>query len=64
VTANKIALETNQDTLQRIAAERGEDWREVLKQRAAEIRYMQELMGGVESVADDNEGADDDESVA
>lgn len=64
VTANKIALETNQDTLQRIAAERGEDWREVLKQRAAEIRYMQELMGGGESVADDNEGADDDESVA
>lgn len=64
VTANKIALETNQDTLARIAAERGEDWREVIKQRAAEIRYMKELMGGDESGASGNDAADDAEPIA
>lgn len=43
VTANAKAIETGQDTLSRICAERGEDWREVLKQRAAEIKLAQEL---------------------
>ncbi|CAH8719728.1 hypothetical protein [Paenibacillus melissococcoides] len=36
VAANKIALETSQTTLARICAENGEDWREVIEQRAAE----------------------------
>ncbi len=43
VNANAKALETGQDTLARICAERGEDWRDVLKQRAREIMLMQEL---------------------
>lgn len=43
VSANAKAIETGQDTLARICAERGEDWREVIKQRAAEIKYAQEL---------------------
>lgn len=43
VTANAKAIETGQDTLSRICAERGEDWRDVLKQRAAEIKLAQEL---------------------
>jgi len=43
VNANARALETGQDTLARICAERGEDWRDVLKQRAREITLMQEL---------------------
>jgi len=43
VMANAKAIETGQDTLSRICAERGEDWRDVLKQRAAEIKLAQEL---------------------
>lgn len=43
VSANAKAIETGQDTLSRICAERGEDWRDVLKQRAAEIKLAQEL---------------------
>lgn len=46
VSANKVALESNQDTLARICAERGEDWREVVKQRAQEVKYIRELIGG------------------
>ena len=45
VNANKTAVETFQDTLSRIAAERGEDWREVIKQRVAEIKFIKKLMG-------------------
>lgn len=43
VSANAKAIETGQDTLSRICAERGEDWRDVLKQRAAEVKFAQEL---------------------
>lgn len=43
--ANKAALESNQDTLARICAERGEDWRDVVLQRAAEINLINELIG-------------------
>ncbi len=43
VTANTKALETGQDTLARLCAERGEDWRDVLKQRALEIKVAKEL---------------------
>lgn len=46
VNANKIAVETYQDTLARISAERGEDWREVIKQRVAEMKFIDELVGG------------------
>lgn len=42
-TANAKALSTGQDTLARICAERGEDWRDVLKQRAKEMELAQEL---------------------
>jgi len=43
VTANEKALKTGQDTLARLCAERGEDWRDVLKQRAAELTLAKEL---------------------
>lgn len=46
VAANKVALETSQTTLARICAENGEDWREVIEQRAAERLLEQELMKG------------------
>ncbi|MEW9106285.1 phage portal protein [Paenibacillus sp.] len=46
VVANKVALETSQTTLARICAENGEDWREVIKQRAAERLLEQKLMNG------------------
>ena len=48
--ANRIALATGQYTLARICAERGEDWREVMRQRAKEKELAEELgidlMGG------------------
>lgn len=43
VNANAKALGTGQDTLSRICAERGEDWRDVLEQRAREVKLIQEL---------------------
>lgn len=43
VAANEKALNTGQDTLARISAERGEDWRNVLKQRAKEIKMAKDL---------------------
>jgi lambda family phage portal protein len=50
VTANTKALQSGQDTLANLCAQRGEDWREVLKQRAAEMQMAKELglniMGG------------------
>lgn len=48
--ANQVALNTGQTTLARICAGNGADWREELKQRAAEIEYARslgiELAGG------------------
>ena len=43
VKANAQALDTGQDTLARLCAERGEDWRDVLKQRALEAELAKEL---------------------
>lgn len=43
VKANSEALSTGQDTLSRICAERGEDWRDVLRQRAKEMQMAKEL---------------------
>ena len=43
VKANEAALESGQDTLSRICAERGMDWRDVLAQRAQEKKYAQKL---------------------
>ena len=43
VNANRIALETNQVTLQEVAAERGRDWRAILEQRAKEKQLMKKL---------------------
>jgi lambda family phage portal protein len=43
VKANETALSTGQDTLARICAERGMDWRDVLKQRAKEVQMAKEL---------------------
>ena len=38
--ANKIALETGQDTLANICAQQGRDWRDVVEQRGREIELM------------------------
>lgn len=51
VNANKIALQTGQTTLQEIAAERGKDWREILKQRKKEQDFVKQI--GLE---DENNG--------
>ncbi|MCM3129008.1 phage portal protein [Paenibacillus provencensis] len=60
--ANKVALETNQDTLARICAERGEDWRDVITQRAAEKNLEKELMGeSVKGGGDDHDPDEEDE---
>jgi len=40
--ANKVALETNQTTLAEIIGNTGNDWRDVIDQRARELEYMQE----------------------
>lgn len=57
--ANKIALETGQVTLQKICASRGEDWREVIRQRAKEHELMREYgieppSGGEEDLFEEN----------
>lgn len=61
VNANKTAVETYQDTLARIAAERGEDWREVVKQRAAEIKYINQLLGGDDADDEPDDETEDDD---
>ncbi len=43
VSANAKALETGQTTLAQICAEAGKDWREVLEQRAREIKTAKDL---------------------
>lgn len=43
VTANRIALKTNQETMATICARSGMDWKEVLGQRAIELAYMKKL---------------------
>jgi lambda family phage portal protein len=43
VMANKNALQTGQDTLANLCAQSGKDWRDVLKQRAAEMKLAKEL---------------------
>jgi lambda family phage portal protein len=40
--ANEVSLNTGQDTLQRICAEQGLDWREVIAQRGRELQAMQD----------------------
>ena len=56
VNANRIAMETNQVTLQEVAAERGRDWRAILEQRAKEKQLMKEL-GLEESNANEEKSA-------
>jgi len=48
IKAYESALNTGQDTLSRICAERGEDWRDVLRQRAKEYEFAKSL--GLEEV--------------
>lgn len=55
VNANTKALQTGQDTLARLCAERGEDWRDVLKQRSAEMKMAQEL--GLDITGGDKQNA-------
>lgn len=43
VTANQIALEGGQTTLERVAAEHGDDWEEVLQQQAREMALRKKL---------------------
>ncbi len=53
--ANAKALETNQTTLQKICASRGEDYRDIIKQRKLE----QELIGGKPVEMEDNTTKDE-----
>lgn len=43
VNANKIAVESGQDTLASVCASRGDDWQDTLKQRAKELKYQKDL---------------------
>ena len=71
-SANLTALQTNQKTLQEICAEKGKDWREVLRQRKREMDMIRSL--GLDSgltsglppqkpddTDDDDDGKEDDE---
>jgi capsid protein len=58
VNANKAAIESNQDTLARICAERGEDWREVVKQRGEEVKLIKQVMGEEDAGETDDQTAD------
>lgn len=66
-SANQTALKTNQKTLQEICAEKGKDWRDVLRQRKRETDMMRELGldagldSGVASPADSGDEKDDKE---
>ncbi|MGG1650118.1 phage portal protein [Paenibacillus sp. NRS-1780] len=61
VKANETALASNQDTLARICAERGEDWRDVVAQRAVEQQLIRELSGPEPTDTDiPKEGADNE----
>ncbi|MCI1965877.1 MAG: phage portal protein [Oscillospiraceae bacterium] len=53
--ANRTALQTNQKTLQEICAEKGKDWRDVLRQRKRELDLMRKL--GLDSGLDSSEEA-------
>lgn len=44
IKANETALATNQTTLAQICAQNGQDWREVVNQRAEEINYINSLI--------------------
>lgn len=61
--ANKIAIDSGQETLARVCAERGLDWKEVLKQRAKEISLAKELginLGGEKNNAKQNNASKGD----
>lgn len=64
VNANRVALESNQDTLARICAERGEDWREVIKQRMAEEQLIAQLNGGGTNGENNPSGVNKKQSLA
>lgn len=43
ITANKIGIETGQQTLANVCAQTGYDWRQMMEQRAKELAYRKEL---------------------
>lgn len=43
VNANKIAVQSGQDTLASVCASRGDDWQDTLRQRARELKYQKDL---------------------
>lgn len=66
--ANRIQLATGQTTLAEIAASMGQDWHEIIDQRAREIEYMREKgvmvneKGTIESIEKESDEESDDES--
>lgn len=67
--ANKIMLDNNLTTLESIAAGTGQDWREIIDQRAMEIAYAREkgVILNVESqttTEEEQESGDEEESDA
>lgn len=72
-SANLTALQTNQKTLQEICAEKGKDWREVLRQRKREMDMIRSLgldsglnsgppTQGTDAPDDDDDKEDDEDS--
>ena len=61
VNANQQAILSNQTTLEEICASRGNDYKEVLRQRAKEKRFMEEL-GLTEHFENDKTGGGNNES--
>lgn len=59
VKANQTAIETGQATLAQICAEQGMDWRDVLKQRAAEEAYKKQLADQYKTDGEKSESGND-----
>lgn len=61
--ANKTALESGQTTLLEIAAAKGQDWKEIIDQRAREMEYEKEMLGQREEVKKDETEPDPEEAI-
>lgn len=62
VKANQFALESGMDTLSNICGSRGLDWKEVMKQRAKEKTFEEELFA-VEEPEEEHELSEDEKNI-
>nr|DAI01658.1 MAG TPA: portal protein [Caudoviricetes sp.] len=63
VNANKIAMESGQTTLASVCASRGEDWQDVLRQRAKEMALQQELYAEYGVIPEKGDETDEETTV-